>query len=140
MKIKKVLVGGVFDILHYGHIHFLKQAKRMGDYLVIALESDKNTKRLKGPSRPFHNQKQRKEILESLSFVDKVLILPDKMTDSDYFDLVKKIKPYAIAITKGDPVKEKKAAHAKQIGSEIIEIKKLDTPSTTQIAKILRLE
>ena len=69
---KKVLVGGVFDIIHYGHVHFLKNAKSLGDHLVVALESDKNVKRLKGEKRPIHNQNQRREMLESLEFVDEV--------------------------------------------------------------------
>jgi len=75
---KKVLVGGCFDILHYGHIHFLKNARALGDYLVIALESDKNIKRIKGSFRPIHDQDKRREILESLNFVDEVIILKDE--------------------------------------------------------------
>lgn len=137
---KKVLVGGVFDILHYGHIQFLKKAKALGDYLIIALESDANVKKLKGISRPIHNQKQRKEILESLSFVNEVLILKDEMHDQDYRELVKRVRPFAIAVTKGDPILEKKKTHGKLVGAEVVEIEKIDVPSTTRIAKLLRLE
>src|SRR3989337_4236939 len=96
MKAKKVLVGGCFDVIHYGHIHFLKQAKSLGDHLIVALESDKNIKRLKGKVRPIHSQNQRREMLESLSFVDKVIILSDNMTDSDYLKLVQDVKPHII--------------------------------------------
>lgn len=139
-KPRKVLVGGVFDILHYGHIYFLKEAKKLGDYLIIALESDANTRKLKGGIRPFHNQNQRKEILESLKFIDKVIVLPKKMTDKSYMNLVTKIRPFAIAITKGDPMKEKKSLHAATVSAKLIEIKKVNTASTTQIAKLLELE
>ena len=62
---KVVLVGGCFDLLHYGHIAFLKEAKKHGDYLIVLLESDENVRRLKGEGRPFHTQKQRKEMLAS---------------------------------------------------------------------------
>ena len=133
---KTVLVGGCFDILHYGHICFLKEAKKLGDHLVVMLESDKRIKTLKGSSRPFHNQNQRKEILESLSFVDEVLILKDEMTDRDYEEVVKKLRPNIIAITKGSKTK----THAELVHAKVIEIEKVDTPSTTQIAKLLELE
>lgn len=139
-KQKKVLVGGVFDILHYGHIHFLKKAKGLGDYLVVAIESDTRVKKLKGSSRPFHNQDQRREILESLNYVDEVIILKDEMADTDYFDLVKRVRPLTIAVTEGDPMIEKKKEHAKKVGANVIEIEKVNVPSTTQIAKLLELE
>jgi FAD synthetase len=135
-----VLVGGCFDILHYGYIHFLKKAKSLGNYLIVAIESDKNVKRLKGSGRPIHSQKQRKEILESLKFVDKVIILKDNMADKDYFKLVGKIHPSIIAVTKGDSAFNKKKEQAKTVGAKIIEIPKIKSPSTTQIAKLLKLD
>lgn len=135
-----VLVGGVFDILHYGHIQFLKKAKSFGSYLIVALESDKNVKKLKGRSRPIHNQNQRREMLESLHFVDRVIILKDEMKDKDYQKLVKIISPQVIAVTNGDPIIEKKRKQAEGIGAELIEIPKIKSPSTSQIAKLLKLE
>ncbi len=140
VKRKIVLVGGVFDILHYGHIHFLKRAKKLGDYLIVALESDKNVKRLKGNNRPFHNQKQRKEILEGLSFVDQVIVLKDRMTDADYERLVISTSPNIIAVTEGDKMLEKKKSHAKRVGAKVIEIPFVKTHSTSKIAKLLGLE
>jgi len=137
---KKVLVGGCFDILHYGHVCFLKEAKKKGDYLIVALESDENTKRLKGPSRPIHNQKQRREILESLNFIDEVISLPEMKGDEDYKNLVKNLKPSVIAITQGDEMKSKKGEYAKQIGAKVVEIPKVSVPSTSQIAKLIGLE
>jgi len=138
--VKKVLVGGVFDILHFGHIRFLKEAKKLGDYLVIIIESDKRVKKLKGESRPFHTQKQRQEILESLNFVDEVIILKDEMTDKDYAKVIARVDPLYIAVTKGDPMIERKKEHAEKIGATVIEIEKVNVPSTTQIAKLIGLE
>jgi len=140
LYMKKVLVGGVFDILHFGHIHFLREAKKLGDILVVALESDKNVKRLKGNSRPFHSQNQRREILESLTFVDEVIILKDEMKDIDYLELVETVQPLIIAVTSGDLMIEKKKGHAQKISAKVIEIPKIKVPSTTQIAKLLELE
>jgi FAD synthetase len=139
-KKKKVLVGGVFDILHYGHIHFLKNAKALGDHLIVALESDKNVQRLKGKKRPIHDQKKRKEMLESLTFVDEVVVLADEMHDDDYRRLVTDIAPDVIAVTAGDPVLAKKRAQAKKVGSKIVEIPKIKAASTSQIARLLDLE
>lgn len=141
MTIKKtVLVGGCFDILHYGHLKFLKEARKKGNFLVIALESDESTKKLKGPGRPIHSQKERKEILESISFVDKVIALPPLKNDSDYAKLVNKVKPAVIAITEGDSYKFKKMEHAKVSGAKLIEIKKIRDLSTTKLAKLIGLE
>jgi rfaE bifunctional protein nucleotidyltransferase chain/domain len=135
-----VLVGGVFDILHYGHIQFLKKAKGLGDYLIVALESDKSVKRLKGEKRPIHGQYQRREMLESLHFVDRVIILKDEMKDQDYEKLVKIISPQIIAVTKGDPVIGKKRKQAEAVGAKLVEISRIKSPSTSQIAKLLKLE
>jgi len=136
----KVLVGGCFDIIHYGHIHFLKKAKALGDYLIVALESDKNIKRLKGEKRPIHGQNQRREMLESLHFVDQVIVLADEMKDKDYWKLVKVVNPQVIAVTAGDPIIEKKRKQAQEIGATLIEIPRINVPSTTQIAKLLKIE
>ena len=131
-KVSKVLVGGVFDILHYGHIHFLRNARKLGDHLTVILESDKRVKKLKGDSRPFHNQNQRREILESLSFVDEVIILKDEMTDNDYEDIVRKINPKIIAITQGNKTK----THSETVGATVIEIEKIEGLSTSKILKM----
>ncbi len=137
---KKVLVGGVFDIIHYGHVHFLREAKSHGDHLIVALESDLNVQRLKGKGRPIHHQNARREMLEALTFVDEVIILPDKMTDKDYKKLVITVKPHVIAITEGDPILNKKKMQAESVGAILVEIPKIDNISTTKIAKLLKLE
>lgn len=137
---KNVLVGGCFDVIHFGHVSFLKQAKALGDHLVVALESDENVRRVKGDLRPIHNQKQRKEMLSSLSCIDEVIELPAMQTDQEYFDLVNRIHPAVIATTQGDPIIEKKRQQAQQVGARLVEIPKIHTPSTSQLSKLLGLE
>lgn len=137
---KLVLVGGCFDILHFGHINFLREAKKHGDYLVVALESDENVRRIKGDNRPIHTQTQRKEMLEALEFVDEVKMLPPMNTDDDYNNLVQEIKPTIIAITEGDPIVDKKQKQSDSIGAKLIIISKILTPSTSQLAKLLNLD
>lgn len=137
---KIVLVGGCFDLLHFGHISFLKNAKALGDHLVVALESDENVTHMKGASRPIHTQEQRKQMLEALSCVDEIISLPPMKTDEEYAALVSKIHPNVIAITEGDSMENKKREHAKTIQAEIVVIPKIHTPSTSQLAKLLELE
>jgi FAD synthetase len=137
---KKVLVGGCFDLIHYGHISFLNAAKNQGDYLIVALESDENVRQMKGETRPIHTQTQRKEMLEALSFVNEVIPLAPMHGDRDYFDFVEKIHPDIIAVTAGDAVLDKKQKQAEMIGAKLIIIPKIHTPSTSQLAKLLNLE
>ncbi len=99
-----VLTGGSFDILHAGHIEFLNRAKKLGDILVVFIESDEHIKKLKGKNRPINPQKVRKAILSGISAVDYVVTLKNLLTDSDYEILVNRIKPDIIARSGSDLV------------------------------------
>lgn len=132
-----VLVGGCFDLLHMGHLKFLEAAKKQGDVLIVALESDKNVKRRKGQGRPINNQQTRAENLTSLPMVELVIKLPD-LTTNGYQNLVKIVKPDIIAITRGDPKTEIKKQQAKIVGAKArTVIDRLPGLSTTNIIKNL---
>jgi FAD synthetase len=89
MEKKKVLVGGCFNRIHPGHIYFLKQAKKLGDKLIVVLANDKNNK------KPYAlPAKKRKKMLESLNIADEILIGEAK----DRTRIAKKIKPDFIAL------------------------------------------
>ena len=75
--LKIVTTNGCFDILHLGHLSYLKQAKSFGDILVVALNSDSSTKALKGDTRPVNNQNDRAELLSNLNCVDIVVIFDE---------------------------------------------------------------
>ena len=75
--LKIVTTNGCFDILHIGHLRYLKKAKSFGDILVVALNSDSSTKALKGESRPINNQNDRAELLANLNCVDIVVIFDE---------------------------------------------------------------
>ena len=83
----KVLVNGAFDILHSGHINLLKYAKYIGDYLIVALDTDQRIKQAKGNDRPINNQRIRKMIMETLKPVDEVLLFG---TDEELINIMKK--------------------------------------------------
>jgi D-beta-D-heptose 7-phosphate kinase/D-beta-D-heptose 1-phosphate adenosyltransferase len=70
---KVVFTNGCFDLLHVGHIRYLQQARRMGDLLVVAINTDDSVRRLKGPSRPVQPERDRAEILAGLQCVDYIV-------------------------------------------------------------------
>lgn len=116
---KIVLVGGCFDIIHFGHIQFLEKAKEAGDYLVIALEPDERITSYKQRA-PMHTQKERAYNLLALRYVDHVIILPLLHSFDDYCALVKAIKPHIIAITSNDPQMANKQKQADAINAQLI--------------------
>ncbi len=117
---KTVLVGGCFDILHYGHLRFLEQAKAKGEELIVALESDEFIRQIK-KKKPIHTQKQRAEILAHLDLVDMIILLP-LFIEKDYFEMVQMIHPNIIALTKGDPHLIEKSNQAQKVGASLIQI------------------
>ena len=72
--VRLVFTNGVFDLLHVGHIRYLRQARALGDALVVAINSDRTVRELKGPQRPIFNEAERAEILAALRVVDYVTI------------------------------------------------------------------
>jgi FAD synthetase len=137
-KNKIVLVGGCFDILHSGHIIFLKKAKKLGDELIVLLESDENIKEKKGKNRPINNQKNRSLVLSNLKIVDEVIKLPFLKNDKDYFKIIEKIKPDFIAVSQNDENLEKKKKQAKIIGAKVVKVTKLiPYQSTSRVIEII---
>jgi rfaE bifunctional protein nucleotidyltransferase chain/domain len=74
---KIVFTNGCFDILHIGHARYLYAAREMGDFLIVAINSDRSVKAIKGPDRPIMNQSERSEMLASLECVDMVVIFDE---------------------------------------------------------------
>jgi D-beta-D-heptose 7-phosphate kinase/D-beta-D-heptose 1-phosphate adenosyltransferase len=135
-----VMTGGCFDILHIGHVWLLNEAKRMGDFLVVLLESNQKVKKLKGKNRPIFIQKERAKMLAALRAVDLIILLPMIENDRDYLNLVKKIKPDIIAVAENDPLIGKKRRQAKSIGGELRVISFKKTVSTSKLVKILGVD
>ena len=92
-KKKIILAGGVFDIIHPGHIHTLNAAKALGDVLVVAIATDKPAQKMK-KRPPLHNQELRRELVSYLSMVDRAVI----GHEDDIFETVKGIKPNIIVL------------------------------------------
>ena len=96
-KRKTVLASGAFDLLHYGHVYYLTQAKKMGGAnarLVVIVAKDKTVERLKG-SRPIIPEDQRRALVESLKVVDEAIL---GYEDMDMLKVIEKVKPDIIAL------------------------------------------
>ncbi len=132
---KIVFTNGCFDILHIGHIRYLKQASLLGDTLVVGLNSDTSVKRLKGTKRPVNSQEDRAELLCALSFVDYVVVFEE---DTPY-ELIKKIQP-DVLVKGGDY--DKDAVVGKDVvearGGNLVLIPYVEGKSTTGIIDKIR--
>ena len=129
---KVVFTNGCFDILHAGHVDYITKAKEKGDVLIVAVNSDSSTKRLKGDARPIVPQNERAFIISSLKPVDYVFIFEE---DTPY-EVIKKIVPDVL-------VKGADWTPDKIVGKDIVEanggkvetIKFVNDQSTTNIIK-----
>ena len=97
---KTVFTNGCFDILHIGHVRYLKESAKYGDVLIIGLNSDSSVKKLKGETRPINNELDRAELLSELNFVDYVVIFdedtPQKLLDEIKPDIYTKGADYTL--------------------------------------------
>lgn len=126
-----ILVGGCFDVLHVGHIEFLRKSKELGGTLIVILESDKSVKARKGSLRPINSQKKRAQTLSKIPYVNYVLSIRHFTTDSEYISLVNTLEPAIIAVTQGDPIKKMKEIQAKMVGGRVVEVMDRDTRYST---------
>ena len=97
---KIVFTNGCFDVLHFGHVHYLMEANALGDILVVGLNSDDSVRRLKGPSRPINGEKERAFVLAALSCVDYVVVFeedtPKELIETVRPDVLVKGGDYAL--------------------------------------------
>ena len=97
---KIVFTNGCFDILHAGHVRYLKQARKLGDALIVGLNSDRSVSAIK-PGRPVNSEKNRAEVLAALAAVDYVVVFSEKTP----YNLIKTLKP-DVLVKGGDWKKE----------------------------------
>ena len=132
---KIVFTNGCFDILHAGHIHYLKEAKKLGDRLLIGLNSDQSVRNLKGPDRPFNHEEARVSVLENLSMVDGVIVFHENTPGK----LIREVLPH-ILVKGGDYSIENivGANTVKASGGEIVVIPYLKGYSTSDLITRIR--
>ena len=122
-----VFTNGCFDILHRGHIELLKFCKEIGSTVFVGLNSDESIKKLKGAKRPINNQKDRKLILESLIYVDKVFVFEEETP----YNLITKVQP-DIIVKGGDYAIEN------VVGNDICEVRIFNYVKGYSTTKVIR--
>ena len=122
-NIKVVLTGGVYDIIHPGHIHTLKNSKQEGDLLIVSIARDNRVIKIKG-RKPINNEKRRTILVSSIRYVDFTLL----GSKGDIFGIVKKIKPNIITIGYDQTHQISELRRRVKINNLSIKIKKLDSP------------
>jgi rfaE bifunctional protein nucleotidyltransferase chain/domain len=125
-----VFTNGCFDIIHRGHIEYLKKAKMLGDILVLGLNSDKSIKKLKGRNRPIQNQTDRAAVLDAIEVVDVVIIFSEETP----LKLIIELKPNILV--KGGDYEEYRIVGAnemKQWDGSVVIIPYIESQSTSGI-------
>lgn len=123
----KIFVNGTFDVLHPSHLNLLQYAASLGTFLLVGIDSDDRVAKLKGTDRPLNPQQNRKKLLESLRWVDEVVVFD---SDAELTQLVKQYRPDIMIV--GSDYRNKPV-----IGSEYAKrlefYSRTTTDSTTQI-------
>lgn len=129
-----VFTNGCFDLLHPGHTRYLQDARRLGDFLVVAVNSDRSVREIKGEGRPVMPEKDRTEVLAALGFVDGVVLF----NEENPLDVIRLLLPHVL-VKGGDWPKEKiiGADVVKEAGGEVRSIPFVSGYSTTAIIRKL---
>lgn len=132
---KVVFTNGCFDLLHMGHICLLEDAKKLGDRLIVGLNSDDSTRTLKGSSRPVRPQQERSEVLAGLKSVDAVVIF----NEPDPLRIILHLEP-DVLVKGGDWAIENiiGAKEVKGRGGEVYSLPVLAGRSTSQVLEIIK--
>ncbi|TMA09111.1 MAG: D-glycero-beta-D-manno-heptose 1-phosphate adenylyltransferase [Deltaproteobacteria bacterium] len=127
---KVVFTNGCFDLLHRGHLHLLREAKKLGDILIVAINNDLSVKKLKGPKRPILPEADRAELIGALEMVDYVTLFHE----ADPYHLIKELQPN-ILVKGGDWTREKIIGRevVEKEGGRVVAVPYLDGYSTTQM-------
>jgi len=130
-----VFTNGCFDLVHRGHIHLLRQAKALGDILIVGLNSDVSVKTIKGPDRPIMPEADRIELIAALEMVDYVVVY----SEPDPYHIIAAIKPNVL-VKGGDWSADKiiGADVVEQNGGRVAVVPYLPEFSTTQIIERIR--
>ncbi len=130
-----VFTNGCFDILHAGHVDYLERARRLGDVLVVGLNSDASVRRLKGKGRPLNKQGDRAKILASLYFIDYVTIFneatPEKLITRLRPDILVKGGDWKVSEIAGGPF-------VRTYGGRVVSLPFVKGYSTTSLIKRIR--
>jgi len=132
---KVVFTNGCFDLPHRGHLHLLREAKKLGDLLIVAINSDRSVEKVKGPGRPILPETERAELIAALEMVDYVVLFDEL----DPYNVIRELRPNVL-VKGGDWPKDK------IIGTDVVEehagkvvvVPYLEGHSTSQMIERIR--
>ena len=130
-----VFTNGCFDILHYGHLHYLADARDLGDRLVIGLNSAGSVRRLKGPTRPINDELTRTHLLAALQMVDAVIIFEEDTP----LELIRLVLPDVLV--KGGDWRPEQIVGSDIVlarGGQVLSLPYIDGYSTTNIERKIK--
>lgn len=130
-----VFTNGCFDLLHLGHVDYLEKARRLGDRLVLGLNTDASVQRIKGPSRPVQSELSRARVLAALEFVDMVVLFDEETP----LELIQLVRPDILV--KGDDYSIDTIVGAKEVmewGGSVQTVPLVEGHSTTRIIEKLK--
>jgi len=132
---KIVFTNGCFDILHVGHIRYLRKAKSLGDILIIGMNTDRSVKTIKGEKRPIVPEKERAEVLSALEFVDYVI----PFDEPDPLDLIAALKP-DVLVKGADWSKDRIIGRevVENLGGRVVRIPMVPGASTTGLIEKIK--
>ena len=140
MRERTVLTNGCFDVIHSGHVQYLRQSRMLGGCLVVAVNSDQSIRKLKGENRPINTFDNRIQVLSAFDFVDRIICLDDDTPRK----LIEFLKPDIY--TKGDDYTDENAvgnglgrAFIEDCGGELVLIAHAEQQSSTNLIKKLGL-
>lgn len=132
---KVIFANGVFDIIHVGHVRYLKEAKTFGDMLVVAVNSDVSTRKIKGEGRPYTSEDERVEILGELACVDYMVLFDDPDVRRLLMELKPNVQVKGTDYTK-DNVPERDIVHS--YGGEVMIAGDEKTHSSSEMISTLK--
>ena len=134
-KARVVFTNGVFDLVHRGHVEYLEEARALGDRLVVGLNTDASVRRLKGPSRPIVDERDRAAVVSALSCVDLVVPFdddtPQRLIEAVRPDVLVKGGDYAV----GDIVGRE---FVESVGGRVVTVPLREGLSTSEIVRRIR--
>lgn len=141
---KVVLTQGVWDLIHEGHARYLQKAKKLGDVLIVAIDTDEVVKHRKGPNRPIVPEKERVNMISHIKHVD-LIVMKESKTDNE--KLIKLIKPDILVVSKttkskiagADFISRVKERFGKHCG-DVIGLNPQSTTSTTARIRLLTIK
>lgn len=132
---KVVFTNGCFDLLHVGHVRYLQEARRLGDFLVVGVNTDASVRKLKGADRPLQNESDRAEILTALSSVDFAVLF----SEDTPAELIRRVRP-DILVKGGDWTIDKivGADFVQSYGGRVMSLQFVDGKSTSKLIEKAR--